>query len=100
MGSTVPWTVPPFQSRGQVQCDADSNLYFNVWSGEPPSAVLKVARDSSRYELYTLPSKTDEGQTAFIGFNVTPSGTLRILGYTFFAEKGSPPRAGSPYSFV
>src|SRR5579872_3991086 len=56
MASSIAWTVPPFQSSGHVQCDGDGNLYFNV-SGAPSSrtVVMKVARDGSKYELYTLP---------------------------------------------
>lgn len=81
LASSIPWTVPPFQSSGQTQCDGDGNLYFDV-SGTPSSrtVVMKVARDGSKYELYSLPAPPSGVRMGFLGFSVTRSGSVRILG--------------------
>lgn len=84
MASAVPWTVPPFQSYGRVQCDSSSNLYFDV-SGMPSNrqAILKVAHDSSKYDLYTLPPLPDYSIVHYAMFSVTPSGELRVMVHAF-----------------
>jgi hypothetical protein len=108
MASTIPWTVPPFQSYGVAQCDNDGNLYFAVSHSNNPSAVvMKVSHDSSMRELYTLPSNPDV-LTNYAEFSVTHSGKLRVIvvTYTKAGETADPkvnPYAGgeeSVYMYV
>jgi len=100
MASSVPWTVPPFQSHGDALCDADGNLYFDVWSGKPPTVVLKVAHDSSKYELYGLPPAPAGNDTGRLRYSVTADGKLRVLGYITPTTMGKLAPPGWAYVFT
>ena len=87
--STVPWTVPPFQSKGKTQCDSDGDLYFDVAIDiSNPTVVMKVAHDGSKYEIYSLPSRPDV-LTQIVAFSVTRSGELRVLALTRAKRTGA-----------
>jgi hypothetical protein len=80
VSSTVLASVPLLGWNGNAQCDSDLNLYAQT--GAPDSvSLLKLARDGSKYELYSVPADV-AGNVAFRSFSVTPSGELRALADT------------------
>ena len=68
--------VPYFAFFGEVNADADSNLYFHT--GVPDyrdSTIVKVQQNESQPIVFSLPSEFVSG-TLFDGFQVSSSGEV------------------------